>query len=283
MNTINRIGQALIDRKYEIVRNLHQELVGLVEDSEKLRIMEEMQDEILEMRAELVNIFGQIIRDQSSQQEREHLIEQWGAQTGETIYHLGAHLDEALFETRFYRKHIWNVLKDEIQQNGVSIEEIVEISEIFHPLLDHAVYSFSLTFVKFHQQALSNAKLAFLELSVPVVPVAEGVAILPIIGTIDTERARLLMEETLQSATKLHLNKLIIDLSGVVVVDTMVADQLFKVASALKLLGVEIILTGIRPEVAQTVVSLGIQFESIVIKANLKEAMSIFVKDGRVG
>ncbi|WP_455931568.1 STAS domain-containing protein, partial [Priestia aryabhattai] len=80
------------------------------------------------------------------------------------------------------------------------------------------------------------------------------------------------MEETLKSANRLQLHRLIVDLSGVYIIDTMVADRIFKVIDSLKLLGVETVLTGIRPEVAQTVISIGIDFSSLTIKSSLQKA-----------
>jgi rsbT co-antagonist protein RsbR len=82
------------------------------------------------------------------------------------------------------------------------------------------------------------------------------------------------MEETLKEAANRKLSHLILDLSAVLIVDTMVADQLFKIISALTLVGVKTILTGIRPGVAQTMVSLGLDFNDLTIKANLQQALS---------
>jgi rsbT co-antagonist protein RsbR len=127
--------------------------------------------------------------------------------------------------------------------------------------------------VHFYQLTLERAQSTFLELSVPVVPLAKEIAVLPLIGNIDTERANYLMEETLKSANRLQLQRLIVDLSGVYIIDTMVADQIFKVIDSLRFLGVETILTGIRPEVAQTIVSIGIDFSSLTIKSSLQKAI----------
>ena len=105
-------------------------------------------------------------------------------------------------------------------------------------------------------------------------PLLKGVAVLPLIGDIDTERANIIMEKTLKSASKLQLEKLILDLSGIHIVDTVVANQIFKVVDALGIIGVETIITGVRPEVAQIVVSQGIDFSSLNTKANLHQAMN---------
>jgi rsbT co-antagonist protein RsbR len=164
-------------------------------------------------------------------------------------------LDEALKDASFYRKYIWQAIQVEAEVQNMSAATVFEVISIFDPLLDKAVYSFSLTYVESHQRSLKNAQMAFLEMSVPVVPLLKGVAVLPLIGDIDTERANIIMEKTLKSASKLQLEKLILDLSGIRIVDTVVANQIFKVVDALGLIGVETIITGIRPEVAQIVVS----------------------------
>ena len=135
-----------------------------------------------------------------------------------------------------------------------------------------------LSLVESHQRSLEIAQIAFIEISVPVVPLFQGVAVLPLIGNIDTERANIIMEKTLNSAIKLQLDKLIIDLSGIHIVDRAVAEQIFKIVDALTLIGVRTVITGIRPEVAQLVVSQGMDFSGVTIKATLSQAMNeIFI------
>lgn len=155
----------------------------------------------------------------------------------------------------------------------MSAGTVFEVIAIIDPLLDIAVYHFSLTYVEAFQKSLENTRLAILELSVPVVPIQPGVGVLPLIGNIDAERANLLLEETLRQAEKLRLTHLIIDISGVLTVDTMVANELLKVISTLSLIGVEAIITGIRPEVAQTIVALGFNLKELTVKGNLHQAL----------
>jgi rsbT co-antagonist protein RsbR len=200
-------------------------------------------------------------------------IVKWGKESGELASNLGISLSEALGDTTYYRKFIWEVLKEEIKKHNMSIDTVFELSSIIDPLLDKAVYAFSLTYVKFHHETLKKAKSAFLELSVPMVPITKGIAILPLIGEVDTERATLLLDETLKKANELKLSHLLFDLSGVMIVDTMVAHQIFKIIEALDLLGVKTMLIGIRPEVAQTMIQLGIDFSKITVKSNLEQAL----------
>jgi rsbT co-antagonist protein RsbR len=268
---LQALGQAIVSRKHEIAKTVHEDRYSeaVLTEAQKYDLGK-IEQQILEIRANFIELFGQALIEHDDQKKAFDKITNWGKETGEYIYKLGASLDEALKDTSFYREHIWKALKEEAKEMSASV--IFDVLDIIDPLMDHAIYSFSLTFVDAHQKSLENAKTALLELSVPVVPLMPGVGVLPLVGNVDTERAQLLMEETLDQAVKLKLTHLIFDVSGVMIVDTMVADQLFKVINALSLVGVQTIMTGIRPEVAHTMVTLGLNLEGIMVKSNLHQA-----------
>ena len=242
-------------------------------DLKEVKDVNVTKEEIIELRANFISYFGQALMAKNDQKTIFDQIVKWAKESGEFASNLGISLSEALEDTTYYRKFIWEVLKEEIRDHNIPTDTIFELITIIDPLLDKAVYVFSLTYVNIHQETLKKAKSAFLELSVPVVPITKGIAILPLIGEVDTERATLLLEETLKKANELKLSHLLFDLSGVMIVDTMVAHQIFKIVDALGLLGVKTILIGIRPEVAQTMIQLGIDFSTITIKANLEQAL----------
>ncbi|MGA9288604.1 MAG: STAS domain-containing protein [Anaerobacillus sp.] len=112
------------------------------------------------------------------------------------------------------------------------------------------------------------------ELSSPLIDLPDGKALLPLVGDIDSDRATAIFENTLEGCTSKRVDHLFIDLSGVYLVDTRVAQQIFQLISGLKLIGVSTTLSGIRPEIAQTAVQLGIDFGEIRITANLAQAIS---------
>ncbi|HWO98238.1 MAG TPA: STAS domain-containing protein [Bacillus sp. (in: firmicutes)] len=277
------LGEKILEKKFDIARRVHEQRMFEMSVEQKQLLSQLEEKELINIRANFVGLFGQALIDRSNKGQAYDEIEKWGKETGEFAYNLGIPLDEALKDTSYYRNFLSEVIEDEIIKQDMSVKTVFGVARVIDPLLDHAVYCFSLTYVHINKKALEAAKTAFLELSVPVVPLSNGIAILPLVGDIDTERARLLMEETLREAVRLKLSSLILDLSGVVIVDTMVADQLFKVISGLELIGVKTTLTGIRPEIAQTVVSLGIDFSNVSIKANLKQALSdLIFKKGNI-
>lgn len=100
------------------------------------------------------------------------------------------------------------------------------------------------------------------ELSSPVILLNDTTALLPLVGDIDTNRAKLILENTLRNCTEQDVDLLFIDLSGVIIIDTMVAQQIFYLVEALKLVGVETVISGMRPEIAQTAVQLGVSFNA---------------------
>lgn len=269
------LGEAVLKKKEEIARSVHEErMAGVFMTEREKKEFKAIEPTIINSRMELVALLGQGIRDGADQAGILTDVENWGKEKAAFFFKLGVPLDEALKDTSYYRRLIWKVIEEEATASKMTAATIFKLISIFDPLLDHAVYYFSLTYVQAHQKTLENAKTAFLELSVPVVPLLKGVGVLPLIGNIDTERSRLLMEKTLEQSVDLKLTHLIFDVSGVQIVDTMVADQLFKVMDALSLIGVEPIITGIRPEVAQTMITLGLNINGIKVRANLHQAFN---------
>lgn len=274
-NEIVFLGERIIANKFLIAKDVNDSRLVEYTDIEREQVAP-FEQEIINIRANFIGIFGEILKNRLGEEESFEIISKWGMETGEMIYKTGASLEEALKDTRYYRSYIWRAIKDEVISNNISMETIFTIGSIIDPLMDHAAYAFSLAYIKNFEQNMTKAKEALIELSVPVVPLKKGYAILPLIGNLDTERARILMEETTNTALRLNLEKLIIDISGVYIVDTMVADQIFKLIDALKLLGVETILTGVRPEVAQTMIGLGVDFSGIKVATNVERAMIEF-------
>jgi len=124
------------------------------------------------------------------------------------------------------------------------------------------------------ENVLTLQRMALQELSAPLIPVIEGITIMPLIGTVDTERAKLIMENLLDGTIKYNSEVVLIDITGVPVVDTMVAHHLIQAAEAVRLTGATCILVGIRPEIAQTIVNLGIDLSKFQTKSSLRKGFN---------
>ncbi|MEK1832817.1 STAS domain-containing protein [Priestia megaterium] len=112
-----------------------------------------------------------------------------------------------------------------------------------------------------------------MKLSVPIVPIQDGIAVLPLIGSIDSERAEYILENVILKIIEMKVEYLIVDFSGILNIDTIAERYLFDIYSVLRLQGIEVVITGIRPELAQTVVRNGIDFSSIKTYATVKQAI----------
>ena len=128
---------------------------------------------------------------------------------------------------------------------------------------------------KAREEVISRQQQELLELSTPVVQLWEGVLALPLIGTLDSARTQVVMESLLQRIVETGAGIAIIDITGVPTVDTLVAQHLLKTISAARLMGADCIISGIRPQIAQTIVHLGVALGDVVTKATLAGALTI--------
>jgi rsbT co-antagonist protein RsbR len=134
------------------------------------------------------------------------------------------------------------------------------------------------TYSATREQIISDQAASMLELSTPVVRLWEGIIAVPLVGTLDSARTQLVMEKLLETLVATGADHAVIDITGVPTVDTEVAQHLLKTVSAARLLGAECTISGIRPQVAQTIVSLGIEFGDIATKATLADALALALK-----
>jgi len=130
------------------------------------------------------------------------------------------------------------------------------------------------TYAAAREQIIADQATAMLELSTPVIRLWDGVIAVPLVGALDSARTQLVMEKLLETLVATGADHAVLDITGVSTVDTEVAQHLLKTVSAARLLGAECIVSGIRPQVAQTIVSLGIEFGDIATKATLADALA---------
>ncbi|GIG00529.1 STAS domain-containing protein [Catellatospora citrea] len=138
-------------------------------------------------------------------------------------------------------------------------------------------------FSRAREHIITEQSEQLLELSTPVVKLWEGVVAVPLVGTLDSARAQVVMERLLQALVDTGSPYAIIDITGVPAVDTQVAQHVLKTVMAARLMGAECIISGIRPQIAQTIVALGIEFGDIATKATLADALRHAIRRGNVG
>jgi len=131
---------------------------------------------------------------------------------------------------------------------------------------------------KSREDVINRQQREMLELSTPVVKLWDGILALPMIGTLDSARTQVVMENLLQKVVETGAQIAILDITGVPTVDTLVAQHLLKTVTALRLMGAECIISGVRPQIAQTIVHLGVDLQGVTTKANLADALALALK-----
>lgn len=201
--------------------------------------------------------------------------DKWILEVSRSKEHVNTPIHFIIREFMRVRQQYMDLINEFAEQNpDVSNVRVNEWKEKMVRAFDNVILEFTEETYTYQVKMLEAQREMINELSSPVIMLKGGTALLPIVGDIDTNRAKFMLENTLNQCAKLRVNHLLIDISGVVMVDTMVAYQLFQLIDALGLIGIKSTLSGIRPEIAQTAVQLGINFENVKTASTLSQAIN---------
>ncbi len=195
--------------------------------------------------------------------------------TLEEIARTRARLGFPASETTHFILSLKKPLLRRLQERDGSRAELADefwlLSEIIDGLGSIATDSYQAT----REEVIIRQQQDLLELSTPVVKLWDGILALPVIGTLDSARTQVVMESLLTRIVETGCEVAIIDITGVLTVDTLVAQHLIKTVTAARLMGADCIISGIRPQIAQTIIHLGVDLSDIMTKANLADAIRV--------
>ena len=171
-----------------------------------------------------------------------------------------------------FKQPLFNALRAEIGQNSDALlEDLLAATN----LLDQLGLYTTEVYQSAREETILRQQEDMLELSTPVVKLWDGILALPMIGTLDSNRTQIVMESLLQRIVDTGADIAILDITGVPTVDTLVAQHLLKTVAAARLMGADCIISGIRPQIAQTIVHLGVDLSTVITKATLADAFSV--------
>lgn len=176
-----------------------------------------------------------------------------------------------------FKKPLFDALREALPEVDALAEEVWCATQ----LLDRIGLFTTEAYQRSRESIISRQQQELLELSTPVVKVWDKVLAVPLIGTLDSARTQIVMENLLQRIVEIEAEIAIIDITGVPTVDTLVAQHLIKTVAAARLMGADCIISGIRPQIAQTIVHLGVTLEDAQTKASLADAIAVALR--RVG
>ncbi|MDQ0273446.1 STAS domain-containing protein [Cytobacillus purgationiresistens] len=218
-------------------------------------------------------IFCELFNADSS--ETEERFDNWLDAVARDQGHLNTPLDQIIGEFLTVQEQYYRLVQDYVISLDYTSthDEVYQWNNLITASFSKLIREFSKRNIDESEKLLQAQQEMIVELSSPVIKIKQDVAILPLVGDIDTHRAQVIFDKTLSHCNEFQIEELVIDLSGVVIIDTMVAAQIFQVIDGLKLIGTVASLTGIRPEIAQTAVQLGINFSGVKVYATLEQAL----------
>ncbi|MBF8232860.1 RsbT co-antagonist protein RsbRA [Bacillus subtilis] len=251
---------------YQFIAENQNELLQLWTDTLKELSEQEsyqLTDQVYEnISKEYIDILLLSVKDENAAESQISELALRAVQIGLSLKFLATALAE--FWKRLYTK-----MNDKRLPDQESTELIWQIDRFFSPINTEIFNQYSISWEK----TVSLQKIALQELSAPLIPVFENITVMPLVGTIDTERAKRIMENLLNGVVKHRSQVVLIDITGVPVVDTMVAHHIIQASEAVRLVGAKCLLAGIRPEIAQTIVNLGIDLSQVITKNTLQKGI----------
>ncbi|WP_071459639.1 STAS domain-containing protein [Bacillus massilinigeriensis] len=257
--------------------NSRQLAAQLVADIINRLYMEIPQREIehsIDMYEEFFGFLGGLV--EGSEEAPPDALIQWSRSNGEREASHGGRVSEILIRYPDTRIAFSRLLSKIGKDHGLSVEDMIWLVTRVNYFLDLSLNETVFAFERLSEKLLQETKEEIDSLSAPVVPVQKGLAVLPLIGNLDHERATRIMETAIPKIAKQKYNSLIIDFSGIVNIDATIAKHISDFNNILRLLGIECIATGIRPEMAISAIDAGIKFSGMKTFANVRQAVDSY-------
>ncbi|WP_164988862.1 STAS domain-containing protein [Fictibacillus sp. S7] len=254
----------------ENANSLAIEVVETVLSSMSLKISNQKKEQTIEMYVELFEFLGSSIVEKQSIGVPGVILE-WSKKNAKS--QLGLRISEIVLRYSPTREVLNDLITNLSEQNGLTLRENSSVIKLVNQILDLSLNETVLSFEELSDKERKEAQKEAAELSAPVVPIKEGVAVVPLIGTFDEYRITYLGNKVLPKIVEMQVRQLIVDYSGVITLDLEFTYALAELGKMLELLDIEIIVTGIQPQLAQVIVQSGIDVGKTRYFANLKHAL----------
>lgn len=232
---------------------------------------ENIQKELINFRENLLVIYADSMA--SNNDDSFNRLQQWSYAVSGEIVNQKLSIEDVMEEAYFSKSAIDMLIKEEAKHFGLTIDDFFGIISSFHAIVEQAGQLLSVAYKKDYTKKIKACDSKVRELSTPMLKITESIGVFPLVGDIDKDRAKQLMETALTKGSALKIKYIIFDLSGVPAIDEWVAAQLLRFVGALRIIGIETELSGIRPEIAQKLVGLGIEFKTIPTFSSLQQAI----------
>ncbi|WP_075618815.1 STAS domain-containing protein [Paenisporosarcina indica] len=254
------------------VESLAIEVVEGVIGNMKLDIPEIEKEQAISMYVELLNFLGESMVGEGTDPVPDTVIE-WSKKNAKMQVSSSGEISEILVRYPPTRDVFTDILTRISIELALSVKENALIIKRMNILMDVSLTETVYAFEHLLNEAREDTQKQLAALSAPIIPVRGDIVILPLIGDIDCYRTKYLMEQVVPKIATMDIDHVIVDFSGLFIIDEDIATQLLQLGNMLNLMGIHILITGVRPDLAQTVVNSGIDFSDIETFADVKTAL----------
>lgn len=268
MASFNNFSKYISNR----LESIAEEVVQAVQDASEQYIPEEELKQASKMYTELLKVFGETLDSGDDQMVPEVLI-QWSKKNARMQVAAGGNLSEIVVRYPPTRNIFTEIFTRISVDLDLSINENAFLIKRINAMLDVSLNETFFAFERLSNQFKEESQKELMKLSAPIVPVMEGVVVIPLVGLIDYNRARHIMENVVPKLAESHVNHVITDFSGVLIINEKIAESLYQIGAMMRLMGIHVVSAGLRPDLAQTVVNSGIDLSKIESYATVKQAL----------
>ncbi|MBT2641281.1 STAS domain-containing protein [Bacillus sp. ISL-41] len=267
MNPTSAVANELQQNSEPIAKEMVNSILKLI----GVEIPKQEVDQAIVVYTEYLSFLGDSIMTKDETTSKRLL--EWSKQNGEREAAKGGRISDILFRYPPTRIVFIDKMAEISLRHDVNTEDLIWINKRVNNMLDISINETVFAFERQTSKLMKDVQAEVDILSTPVVPVQENIAVLPLVGKMDHDRARLILERAIPLVANQKIQSLIIDFSGIVTIDATIAKHIIDIHNVLRLLGVDSIATGMRPELAQAAVEGGVDFSNINTFATVKQAI----------
>lgn len=253
-------------------KSIAEEVVCAVQEASEKKIPEKEIDLACEMYITLLEVFGDILQAGQKDAVPDFLIE-WSKDNARMQVATGGNLSEIVVRYPPTRKIFIEIFTRISNELGLTLTENATIINQINSMLDTSLNETFFAFERLSAQYKEQSRKELLKLSAPIVPVKDGIVVIPLIGFIDDERTNHIIENVLPKLTETGVSHVITDYSGVLLINEKMYKSLYQIGTMLRIMGIQVIYAGLRPDLAQTIVNSGIDRSMIKSYATVKQAL----------
>lgn len=256
----------------ENASSISEEIVEYVVERSKPGISEEEKANALAMYIKLLGFFGESLDTEREDFVPEHLIE-WSKSNAEMQVDNGGRLSEIIIRYPLTRDIFTEILTRSSLSVGLSTADTAFIIKQINRMLDVSLNETVFAFERLSEQSKHAMQRELIALSAPIVPIRDEVVVLPLIGYFDEERANYIMETAVPKIAAMNVDYVIVDFSGVITINRHVAESLHQIGNMLRIMGIKVVTSGMRPELVQVVINSNIEMASTYSFSTVKQAL----------